>query len=299
MITAYTGKQLDTWWGSLVIAVDGMQAKQKIPVLREHRRDRVVGFGATSREKSNFYVNGEFSQSTPDAREVQDLADEGYPWQGSVGVWPLTIKVLENAKATETVNGRKITGPAEIWLTSEVGEVSFVSMGRDDDTAAIALTESEGKVPVRIERSTDTVSITQNVLTNNKENFTMDLTLESLQKEAPELLAQIEDAARQQGIAQGQTDGIAAERGRVVEILHAEADPTETRRAIEDGTDAHAAFKQFYEAEKDKRASGLVQLEKEAEPPAGAEAPDSQLSAPKTQEQLRSEWRPAMGPAAA
>jgi len=299
MMTAYTGQELETWWGKLVIAVDGMQAKQKIPILREHRRDRVVGFGSTSTDSDNFYVNGEFSGSTRDAKEVQNLADEGYPWQASVGVWPLKVKVLENAKASETVNGREITGPAEIWMQSDVGEVSFVSLGRDDDTAAISLMESEGKVPVNLEGSHGlSINETDNFNDKHESEVRMDkITLQILESDAPELLAQIREQAAGEAAEAARQDGIKAERERVIEILNADADGAETRKAIENGVDSNAAFKQFYEAEKAKRAAGLEDLKAEATPPAGTTEPENDEPAtPKDPKQLRREWRPRLGP---
>jgi len=51
MITAYTGAAIQRYWGKLVFDLAGMQAKKKIPVLREHYRDRVVGFGCWKRKK--------------------------------------------------------------------------------------------------------------------------------------------------------------------------------------------------------------------------------------------------------
>lgn len=290
MITAYTGKPLDTWWGTVIFDLAGMKTKEKIPVLREHKRDRVVGFGNSFKADNNFYVSGEFSHATEDAKEVLALADEGYPWQASVAIWPQKIEVLENAKAKKTVNGREIQGPAEIWLESDVGEVSFVSLGRDDDTAAITLNESEGKVPVKFTNENH----------KNRRKI-MEITLELLQQDAPELLAQIQKESRDEGFADGEAAGRDVERARVVEIINADADPIETKKAIEDGTETSAVFKQFFEAAKKKRALGLEQMETEATVPVGTEEPEEHLQTEtqqKDEKTARKEWRPQIGPAA-
>lgn len=286
MITAYTGKPIETWWGQVIFDLNGMQAKEKIPVLREHFRDRVVGFGQASQDGKNYYVKGEFSSSTNDAMEVLALAEEGYPWQASVAIWPKVVKTLETSDEKETVNGREIQGPAEIWLESEVGEVSFVSLGRDNDTAAISLTESEGKVPVRIENK---------IIMEDKN---MEFTIELLEKEAPELLAKIREEAAAEAEKKGQEQGVAAERERVVEILKADADPEQTREAIESGIEANAAYKKFYEAEKSKRAKGLEELKAEATESQGLEDPEEKKEQKKTSEETRREWSPMTGPAA-
>jgi hypothetical protein len=249
MITAYTGKPFQTWRGPIIFDISGMQTKEKMPILREHARDRIVGFGESFKDKdnSNLFVKGEFSETTEDAREVKDLAIEGYPWQASVAVWARKVKILENEKAKETVNGQEVIGPAEIWTESDVGEVSFVTLGRDDNTAAITFSEKAEKTPVIIESNSQI-----DVNHNETEGIIMgqEFTLEILKESAPDLLAEIEDKAFQAG----RQNGIDDERARVVEILEADADEVESKKAIEAGTPAADAYKQFYQAEKSKRA---------------------------------------------
>lgn len=151
LITAYTGAIVEKWWGGLAFDVKGMHAKEKFPVLREHMRDRVVGHSTKSwRDKDNFLVRGEFSSATLDGAEVKALAAEGFPWQASVSVWPEEIVILETDKEEMKVNGRTIKGPAEIWTKSFVGEVSFVALGADSDTAAIGFSGAAERVPVTI-----------------------------------------------------------------------------------------------------------------------------------------------------
>lgn len=297
MITAYTGKPLDTWRGPLVFDVKGMQTKEKMPILREHARDRIVGFGTSFKDKSksNFFVKGEFSETTEDAKEVHDLAVEGYPWQASVAVWARKVKILEDDKQSETVNGETIEGPAEIWTESDVGEVSFVTLGRDDNTAAITLSEKAERTTVEIINKVELTSNHKNKEQGKMAEFEkITITHELLKSEAPELLAEIEDKAFQSGREMGRDE----ERLRVTELLDAEADEVETRKAIDSGMDSAQAYKQFYQAEKTKRAEGLVELEAEATLPQGQDEPVEQEPEPeKTEIQLRREWRPIMGPA--
>lgn len=258
-ITAYTGKELETWFGKLVIDVAGIGTKEKMPVLREHARDRVVGYGQAFKDKGSLYVSGEFSKSTRDAREVLALADEGYPWQASVAVWPSKVMTLKDEKTSATVNGREFAGPAEVWLESKVGEVSFVSLGRDDDTAAITLSAAPGE-DVQVE-------IIQ-FATGGKE-IEMEFTLEMLNEKAPELLAQI----RKEAADAARAEGVAAERSRVTEILSAEGDAAVTQKAIADGTAPAECFKLFFQAERSLRAAGLKELAAAATPPQGADEP--------------------------
>ena len=264
LITAYTGQPIDTWMGKIIFDVAGMTSKAKIPILREHERDRVVGFGKTWKDESRFYVGGDFASKTRDAQEVLSLAEDGMPWQASVGIWPKKVKVLSDEKESMVVNGQEIKGPAEVWTESRVGEVSFVSLGADDETAAIVL--SDQKVRVSIEK---TIPV-------KKEEKKMEFTLEIIEKEAPQLLEQIRSDAAKLGMEAG----TALERERVNGILDAKADPEATTEAIKHGYSAEASYKLFYEAEKKKKVEGLKKMEADAPKPMGQEEPKEKSATP-------------------
>lgn len=137
---AYTGKIIDWGWWRFIIDLKGISAKAEFPALREHERDRVVGTNDEWKTDANgLHVMGRFSKVTADALEVLGLAEEGFPWQTSVGIWPVETEFLEAGKSRK-VNGQTVDGPCEIWTKSDVREVSFVSLGADDDTAAIVMT---------------------------------------------------------------------------------------------------------------------------------------------------------------
>lgn len=99
----------------------------------------------------------------------------------------------------------------------------------------------------------------------------MKIDLEMLEKENPELLAQIRQAAKAEGQKQG-TDG---ERARVTEILAADGDAGVAKKAIADGTPAADTFKLFFAAEKKMRADNLAALKGSATPSQGVEEPDT------------------------
>ena len=175
-IRAYTGKVISSWFGGFVIDIAGMQSKPKVPILREHERDRIVGWSEeTRKEKDGLYFSGTFSSSTPDAKEVLALADEGFPWQTSVGIKPLQIKILKNANEAMEVNGKRYNGPLEIWTKTLVGETSMVSWGADNDTGMSLLSEGKGEsVVVDIE--------------NNSPEGVNSMNLEELKQQHPGLL---------------------------------------------------------------------------------------------------------------
>lgn len=262
LITAYTGADLESWFGKVVIDVSGIDTMAKIPILREHMRDRVVGFSTEQwKEDHTLYLQGEFSEKTRDGKEVLALADEGFPWQASIGVWPRKVQVLADEKVQAQVNGRTIVGPAEIWTESEVKETSFVALGRDDQTAAISFAADAKDVAVEIETLTSKA----------KEVEQMDL--KEMKKDYPELLTEIEETARKEGLDAGLKLGAESERKRVMEILAEDADPDVARKAIADGMDAGQFYKLAFQSEKAKRGQALKDMEAQAPQSAGQEMP--------------------------
>jgi hypothetical protein len=185
MITAYTGQKVSRYWNDLIIDVAGMSAKESIPILREHERDRIAGHSTkTWAENGKFFIAGDMSESTPDGKEIVGLADEGFPWQASVGVWAKKIESLEDENVFAEVNGQQVQGPIDIWRESMVGETSFCVLGADDRTAAIVLSdEALAAEPIIIKKF-------------NKEDLTMKITLAMLQEQEPQLLAEIKAAAK-------------------------------------------------------------------------------------------------------
>lgn len=251
MMTAYTGQILDLgWFGRYIFDLNGMTTKAKIPILREHKRDRVVGHSKKAwAENGNFLISGEFSKATRDAKEVLSLAQEGYPWQASVGVSPKKIKTLDSSKETMVVNGQEVAGPIEIWLESKVGEVSFVSLGADDDTAAIALQEQQLDLPVEVQPEVEVQMTLNDLKTKHPELF----------QEAFDLgVISVDDAKLQ---AEAKQLGIAEERERVTKLLAEKADSEVTAKAIADGVTVEAAGWMFYKAEKENRTKKLDEVQ--------------------------------------
>lgn len=276
LMTAYTGQVIEMgWYGRYVFEVAGMKAKSKIPILREHTRDRVVGWSQKAwADRNQFLISGQFSKSTPDAREVLALAQEGYPWQASVGIKPVKIKRLESDKESFKVNGAQVSGPLVIWLESEVGEVSFVSLGADGDTAAIALADQLTEAEEGL---------------NHEENCEM--TLQELKEKHPDIYqaafglgAASIDAGKIE--TEAKAAGAAEERARVMEILKAEGDQAMTLKAIEDGTSAQDAGWIFYRAEKENRSQKLEDLKAGLPESAGHGAKQTDKSGPRDFEKL-------------
>lgn len=175
-IEAYTGAVVDRWWGKLVIDVAGIEAREQMPIFRNHDHGQIVGYSTGSQATGTFAVQGRFSDATEAAREVKALALEGFPWQASIGVRPKMILEV-GERATMQVNGHEVAGPAEVWLESEVFETSFVPLGADSNTRVAVFSAKEQKQEQQSRAPEPT--------TTSKEQ-TMDL--DQLKKEHPELV---------------------------------------------------------------------------------------------------------------
>lgn len=158
-ILAYTGAPVDVSFGMLIFDLKGLWAKPSIPILREHGRDRVVGFSeSTWHDAEGFHVEGRFT-GTAEAAEVKGLALEGYPWQASVAVYPEKVTALDKGE-TAVVNGHTVSGPAEVWEEARVAEVSFCSLGADSNTGVVVFNSAEGGFMAYAQTLVDTEGLT-------------------------------------------------------------------------------------------------------------------------------------------
>ena len=137
-MVAYTGAVISSdFWGGVVFDIAGIRTPEKLPALREHGRDRSAGvIDRVWKEDGKLMASG-FYLETPDGRECQSLIRQGFPMQASVGIWCSGVEQVKKG-AVAVVNGRTIAGPVAVWREAMVREISFVSLGADSATSAIA-----------------------------------------------------------------------------------------------------------------------------------------------------------------
>lgn len=199
LIQAYTGAIVERWWGKLAIDIDGITARQQIPIFLNHDPGQIVGYSMNTRKDSAFWVEGMFSGATEEAKKAKALASEGFPWQASIGVRAKKVIQLPDEKSTHEVNGQVVTGPAEVWLESEVFETSFVPLGADSNTSIATFSKFEEKeAPI----------VGAEHINQKSEDVMEKITLEKLQKDAPELLDSLVKDAEKKGYAEGFTAGV-------------------------------------------------------------------------------------------
>ncbi|EGJ50242.1 hypothetical protein [Desulfocurvibacter africanus] len=128
-----------------VIKLSKVKAKAKFPALLQHNVAQIVGTAdSTNADDNGLYIEGAFSKATEAGRQTEALARESFPWQASCGIMPKKIKRVGLGEKI-TVNGRTFEGPVDVWLESELKEISFTPFGVDSNTAAIALSAKPGR----------------------------------------------------------------------------------------------------------------------------------------------------------
>jgi hypothetical protein len=135
-MTAYTGQPVDLghFWGRVVFDVSGISAKDKLPALREHETDRIVGtIDKTLKTGTHIFADG-FFLATKDGLECSYLVEDGFPMQCSVGLATQKVEEISNGESSQ-VNGFEFSGPGLIIRESRLLEVSFCSLGADSETS--------------------------------------------------------------------------------------------------------------------------------------------------------------------
>ncbi|NRA40045.1 MAG: hypothetical protein HRU15_18015, partial [Planctomycetes bacterium] len=136
-MVAYTGVAMDVfgWDAPVVVDLDGLQLSAKArPILKDHNSAIVIGHTSSVRAVlGQLLVDGVISGAGRSAKELVSTADNGFPWQASIGA-SIQSAVFVPAHTAASVNGQEFTGPLYIARQSTLGEVSFVALGADDNT---------------------------------------------------------------------------------------------------------------------------------------------------------------------
>jgi capsid protein len=143
-MVAYTGGEmlLPGWDRPAVVDLTGLNVPvQQRPILLNHDKSPggIVGASASIENNgSEVLVNGNVFTSRPAGKLVSDTANDGFPWQASVGllIEDGDIEQVPPGQAV-TVNGQRFKGPIDIVRRARLREVSFCVMGADSRTSAV------------------------------------------------------------------------------------------------------------------------------------------------------------------
>jgi hypothetical protein len=141
---AYTGGALAIagWRFPVVVDLTGLTVRGGAKVYLDHDRSARVGhIDGIQIEHGGLRVSGVISSTTQAAREVVADADNGYPWQASIGAGVREVEFVGEGKMV-TVNAREFAGPVNVARRAALQEVSFVGNGADDATSASIAAEA-------------------------------------------------------------------------------------------------------------------------------------------------------------
>ena len=166
---AYTGEpmRIEGWRFPIVVDLEGLSIpSQRRPVRFGH--SMYQGVGHTERiavEAGRLIAEGIVSRDTTAAREVVASSKRGFPWQASIGAQVAQAEFVRNGKSI-TVNGKTFEGPMYVARRTVLGEISFVDLAADTNTAA-TIAAAEGHRPEAVGLSEDTED---NVMVDDHEN---------------------------------------------------------------------------------------------------------------------------------
>jgi hypothetical protein len=135
---AYSGAPMAVagWRFPVIVDLNGLTVRGGAKVYLDHDRAARVGhIDGLQIEHGALRVGGVISSTSQTAREVVADADNGYPWQASIGATVVDAEFVGEGK-TVSVNGREVAGPVNVARRTVLSEVSFVGSGADDHTSA-------------------------------------------------------------------------------------------------------------------------------------------------------------------
>lgn len=140
---AYTGAPVSAWFGKLVVDLDTAKLGAGIPALTGHNSEKRTGVGALKRGDDGIRFSGKLLSNDWGKAVAQD-ADDGFPWQMSIGFEAGRVEHVEEGSSVE-VNGATFEGPGRVFREANIYEVSFVTFGRDDQTSASIFEKQPGE----------------------------------------------------------------------------------------------------------------------------------------------------------
>lgn len=154
---ANSGKPFYNWGRLSVVDLDGIEYKDKMPLLHLHDRAQRAGFGSVNVENNALTTSGTLL-SNQYGSEIAADADQGFPWQMSAHVEGTHTDELAHGE-TAVVNGQTVTGPIDILRGVRVIEISFTPTGKDSETSALVMSDEPVSQP-QTPQTTEDASMT-------------------------------------------------------------------------------------------------------------------------------------------
>lgn len=211
---AYAGGVLSYYGDNIAIDLDTLQfSGRQIPLLHNHDRDRVVGYGHLMREGNALIVEGEML-SNDHADDIVSAADEGLEWQMSVHI---ESRRTLTRHAGDVVNGQALADDDVLVLSDGViREVSFTPTGVDANTSARILSLSltkpnqEPEMNKELEQQVATLSAEKASLAAENETLKQQLAEQATATKLAQLSALGVEGERAAKLAKADDDTFAA-----------------------------------------------------------------------------------------
>lgn len=147
----YSGGPVGGFFGDMIVDLAGMSVPEgKVPILRGHDSDKLVGNGFATKTASKIDIHGEAFRELPDTVNIEKAVAVGFQFQASMGFSIEKIRFVEDGDS-EQINDRTFDGPGLIVSKSTLLEGSVVPLGRDRNTASTLLS-ADGDRDITIER---------------------------------------------------------------------------------------------------------------------------------------------------
>lgn len=135
---AYSGDVVGQGKTKIIVDLEGIQHKDKFPILLNHSASSIVGNALEVTRDMDLRVRGVvYTDEDAGAHVLRMSAKPHFQWEASMGFLVNKIGVVADGEERE-VNGRIIQGPVAVVEESTLRECSFVPLGEDSQTEALA-----------------------------------------------------------------------------------------------------------------------------------------------------------------
>lgn len=137
VMKAYDGDKMNVgYWGTVVIDIAGLKAKDSTPILYGHESyslESIMGMTDKVTLEKTISASGTIMAESGTAKTVLALSRNGFKFQASVGVRAEKFNDIQEGESVD-VNGRTISGPFTLIQAGTLYEISIVPLGADSDT---------------------------------------------------------------------------------------------------------------------------------------------------------------------
>ena len=135
------------WFNAVAFDLATTTAETPLPLLFNHGGSP-IGVIETINITNQIEIAGRlFADIDATAKDIATKADRGIKWQLSVGIFPASTENL-NGLQPSVINGQTFNGEITLLKQNRIREVSFVTLGADDKTAATVFNATPPTLPI-------------------------------------------------------------------------------------------------------------------------------------------------------